>query len=231
MRHYINITGNISAGCSTLTARLAQCCGWTACLERDVQNPFLAGFYEAPDRWAFHNQAYFVVQSMEQHLNLLSDANLTDAVVIQDYSVYDPTEVYSRAMVEYGALRLDELHLLERLFELMKPSVRVPDLLIYLDAPIEVLWERLNRRGRESERSVVLGYLEILGRHYERFIAGWGLSPVIRINTEDVDFRSDENVILCICNRIREALPSVSTNGGVFSRIVARNNCKCTENR
>ncbi len=202
MRFYVNITGNLAVGCTTLATRLAEAYGWHVVLERDVESPFLRRFYEEPNRWAFHNQVYFIMQSLEQHVHLSNPA-LADATVVQDYSVFDPLEVYARAMAEFGALNTDELEVLERLFRLFEPLIRVPDVLVHLTAPLEKTWSRVSRRGRWSELTVSIRYLEILQRQYDRLMRSWVKSPIVVVDTELVDFVAHDDVLRHIGDEIR----------------------------
>ena len=206
MRRYINITGNLAVGCTTLAIHLAESYGWIASLERDVQSPFLGRFYADPRRWAFHNQAYFITQSLEQHLDLLRDPGLAEATVVQDYTVYDPLEIYAKAMAEYGALSPEELSMLERMFNLMVSLVRPPDVLVYLKAPISVVWRRVRERARQSERTVDLNYLQILQNVYDKFIEAWRLSPVVTVDADSIDFRADSDALHQIGDAIQAHL-------------------------
>jgi deoxyadenosine/deoxycytidine kinase len=210
VRFYVNVTGNLAAGCTTIAIRLGEAHGWHVILERDVESPFLKKFYDEPKRWAFHNQVYFIMQSLEQHLILSSDVTLANATVVQDYTIFDPLDVYARSMAELGALSADELEVLERLFRLFKGLVRAPDLLVYLKAPLEVIWSRVRKRARPTERAVDIRYLEVLQECYDRFIRSWTKSPIIVVDTGSVDFTVDDAALRRLGDEIRGHLPALA---------------------
>lgn len=214
MTFYVNITGNLAVGCTTLALQLGRLRGWHVCLERDVESPFLKAFYEDPARWAFQNQVYFVTQSLEQYSALLADPQLANATVVQDYTVYDPVEVYAPAMAELGALRAEELAILERLFRLFTPSIRPPDVLVYLTAPLGLIFDRVKRRARPTEQAVDMRYLEILQHRYDRFIRDWSWCPVVTIDSRSLDVGTDEEPLRAIGDEIQSHFASRMASRG-----------------
>jgi len=187
---FIVVSGSIGAGKSTLVNGLSAAVGSEAVIERHSENPYLQSFYESPARWAFHVQAAFLKLSIEDYERV---GTVGGAVL--ERTLEERQDVFARELFESGALSHEEFEILARLQRIATehPLPR-PDLLVYLHAPPDVLAERIAARDRSGESNVSLGYLQGLGSRYEQFAAAWGASPLVTIDTLEVDVRKQEGL-------------------------------------
>ena len=170
-RHIV-VEGPIAAGKSALAAKLAAHCNARTLLEHPQENPFLEKFYRDAERYALPAQMFFLFQRMD-----LVKATLT-VIVTGNGTVSAatlPTQIISDFLLEkdviFSRLTLDEdqLALYQQLYEHMQPHAPVPDLVIYLQAPPEVLAERMRSRNLASEALISETYLSRLCESYSRF--------------------------------------------------------------
>lgn len=200
---FISITGNTAAGTTTLARRLNQVVGWQAVYSEDYlnQSPFFANFIQEPSRWAFHNQVFFIAEYIEGYRAATSPSAHEGRIVCLDYTIYE-LGIYTEAMKSRGFLDLDEYKVLRKIFGLLEPTLRIPDLLIYLTAGIDVLIRRIQKRGRSVESEMMdKGYLKALQHSCDGFIASWTRGPVIRIDSEKMDFLHNDEVVRLIATQ------------------------------
>src|SRR2546427_5451269 len=126
---YINITGNIGSGTTTLCRKLGKHFNWKLNSSQAHASPYLKNFYQNKGKFAFHNQLYIIIQSMCTQTKL--DFSRT---ICQDYTAFEHNAVYSKVMLDFGFIQKDEFSLLNELFKTILPNVKKPDLLIYLHA-------------------------------------------------------------------------------------------------
>ncbi len=199
----ISITGNTATGTTTLTRRLNQLVGWRAVYSEDYLNrsPFFAKLFQEPSRWAFHNQVFFVAEYIERYRAATQPSENEYQIMCLDYTVYE-LMVYTEAMRARGFLDLDEYRTLRKIFGLLEPTLRIPDLLIYLTARIDVLIRRIQKRGRSVESEMMdKDYLKALQRSCDGFTASWTRGPVLRIDSEKTDFLHDDDVVSLIATQ------------------------------
>ena len=177
---YIAIDGPIGAGKTSLAARLATLWGAQALLEQPEGNPFLAEFYRDAARHAFQTQAFFLLQRMGQ-LQAPLDPALAEGRFIADFML--------EKNILFAQLTLagDELALYDALHRQLQPQVRIPDLVIHLQAPPEVLQARIGARGIAMEQAISLDYLQRLSECYSHFFYHYEDAPVLTVNTEHLD--------------------------------------------
>ena len=186
MQHrYIVVEGPIGVGKTSLAASLAKRFGGATVLEAVEENPFLARFYEDRHQYALQTQLFFLLSRFKQQQEL-AQQDLFDSVTVTDY-------LLAKDRI-FATLNLDrnELALYDRVYEALAPRVAKPDLVIYLQARLEVLLARIRRRGREFERKFDSGYLEEVMNAYNEFFFHYSDSPLLVINTSDIDFVNDE---------------------------------------
>ncbi|HET7416827.1 MAG TPA: deoxynucleoside kinase [Solirubrobacterales bacterium] len=184
---FIVVSGNIGAGKSTLVKSLAEALGSVGVLERHTKNPYLQSFYESPARWAFHAQAGFLRLSIEDYERVCAAGG-----AVLERTLEEHHDVFARELHDSGMLSDQEFEILERLQRSV--SLPRPDLLIYLHAPPRTLAERIALRDRAGESNVSLEYLTGLGRRYEEFAARWDASPLVPVDTVELDFRRDDGL-------------------------------------
>jgi deoxyadenosine/deoxycytidine kinase len=201
-KRFVLIAGNISSGKTSLTERLGKQLGWQTAYESVVDNPYLSDFYGEMGKWSFHLQIFFLGHRAEQHLML---ANIDEPAII-DRSIYEDAEIFSRALVKLGNMSERDFHTYRKIFDLVVGKLPVPDLLIYLKAPIPVLLERIQNRGREMEMGITAEYLGLLEEYYQSWMAKFDLCPVLTIRTDDLDFVHRTKHLEIIIQRIHEKL-------------------------
>ena len=181
-RSFIAIEGNIGAGKTTLATMLADHWNGRLLLEEFVDNPFLARFYEQPDRHAFSVELYFLADRYHQLRSELSSPDLFHELVVSDY-------YFAKSLIFAGNnLVEDEYGLFHRLFEIMFGNLPDPDLLVYLYLDIDRLMENIQKRGRIYEQQIDREYLSQVQQRYLQFIRqSKGLTALI-VDINSLDF-------------------------------------------
>ncbi len=183
-KSFIAIAGNIGAGKSTLTARLAESFGWEPFFEANAENPYLADFYGDMRRWSFHSQVFFLGKRLEHHRQLLDHPGS----VVQDRTVYEDAEIFARNLYEQADMDERDYDAYYRLYQAVSAFLPPPDLIVYLEASVPTLLAHIQQRGRAFERRIQPAYLHHLNNLYERWITGWTVCPVLRIPMDTLDF-------------------------------------------
>ena len=199
---FVAVAGNIGSGKSSLTLGLSRLLGWRAWPEAVDENPYLSDFYGAMARWAFHVQVYFLARRFQHHREILRSA----APGIQDRTIYEDGEIFARNLFDSGLMSERDHATYAMLFAAMVASLRPPDLLVFLDAPVEVLLERIRRRGRSFEQEIPAAYVARLNERYRAWADGWNRSPIVRVNAAATDFALDERGLRDVADQVREAL-------------------------
>lgn len=200
--YFVAIAGNIGAGKSTLTGRLAEVFGWQPFYEANAENPYLADFYADMTRWSFHSQVFFLGKRLEHHHQLLQHPGS----VVQDRTVYEDAEVFACNLYEQGHMAARDYDAYRRLYDAIRAFVPPPDLIIYLQASVNTLLSHINKRGREFEQNISPEYLERLNRLYNRWIDGWTACPVLRIDMDKLDFQFNNGHFVQIADSVQAAL-------------------------
>ncbi|OGO17233.1 MAG: deoxynucleoside kinase [Chloroflexi bacterium RBG_16_48_8] len=201
-KRFVLVAGNISSGKTSLTERLGNRLGWETAYESVVDNPYLADFYADMKAWSFHLQIFFLGHRAEQHLALARSSS----PAIIDRSIYEDAEIFSRALVKLGNMSERDYKTYRAIFDQVVQNLPVPDLLIYLKAPISVLLERIRNRGREMEVAISRDYLQLLEEFYEKWMADFDTCPVLTIRTDDLDFVHRHQHLEVIIQRIHDKL-------------------------
>jgi len=186
MEHrYIAVEGPIGVGKTSLTKLLAERLEGRPVLETVEDNPFLPAFYKEPAAHAFQTQLFFLLSRYQQQ-QALSQQDLFAQVTVSDY-VFAKDRIFATL-----TLQPDELSLYERVYAALGPRVVQPDLVIYLQARLEVLLQRIRRRARDYERQFDADYLAKLAAAYNDFFFHYSDTPLLVINTSDIDFVHNE---------------------------------------
>jgi len=186
-RHrYIVVEGPIGVGKTSLTRTLSKRLNARSVFELVEENPFLASFYQDRSKHAFQTQLFFLLSRFKQQQELFQQ-ELFSQVTVSDY-------LFAKDRI-FASITLDpnELALYERVYEHLGPRVMKPDLVIYLQARLDVLLARIRKRGREFERKFDPEYLAELARTYNDFFHRYDETPLLVINTSDIDFVESEN--------------------------------------
>ena len=178
---YIVIEGPIGVGKTTLTRALAKRFGARTVFEIVEENPFLASFYQDRNKFAFQTQLFFLLSRFKQQQDLFQQELFSQGTV-SDY-------LFAKDRI-FASITLDpnELALYERIYDMLGPRVMKPDLVIYLQARMDVLLTRIKKRGREFERKFDADYLGELSRTYNDYFHRYDDTPLLIINTSDLDF-------------------------------------------
>src|ERR1700704_5517118 len=182
---YIVVEGPIGVGKTSLTRALSKRFSARSVFEIVEDNPFLASFYQDRNKFAFQTQLFFLLSRFKQQQELFQQ-DLFNQVTVSDY-------LFAKDRI-FASITLDpnELTLYERIYEHLGPRVLKPDLVIYLQARLDVLLARIKKRGREFERRFDAEYLAELSRTYNDFFHRWDETPLLVINTSDIDFAESE---------------------------------------
>jgi deoxyguanosine kinase len=177
---YVVVEGPIGVGKTSLARRLGNSFGCELVLEQDAENPFLERFYRDPKSVAFQTQLYFLFQRARQ-LQDIRQADLFEKVRVADYML-DKDRLFAR-------LTLDEQEyaLYEQVYARLAIDAPAPDLIVYLQAPVDVLLDRIARRGIAYEQQIERRYLERLNDAYARFFLEFDAAPLLIVNAADID--------------------------------------------
>jgi len=201
-KHLVLVAGNIGAGKTSLTERLAARLNWDSGYESVSDNPYLSDFYADMRAWSFHLQVFFLGHRAAQHKALASSPR--SAII--DRSIYEDAYIFARALYEMGNLTERDYLAYRRLFDLMVESLPAPSLLIYLRASVEVLTERIARRARAIEAGIGADYLRLLDRYYDEWLADFNICPVLTIRSDSLDFAHRKDDLDIVVQRIEDRL-------------------------
>ncbi len=177
---YISVEGPIGVGKTTMARLLAKKLSATLMLE-DIQNPFLPDFYADKKGAAFQCQLFFLLTRYQQQQTLVQ-RSLFDSRVVADY-IPRKDKIFA-----HMNLNDSELALYEKLYTLLMEPLPKPDAVIYLQATTETLVKRIRSRNRDYERRISDDYIEQLNKAYNFFFFHYQETPLLIVNTNDVDF-------------------------------------------
>lgn len=184
-RHLV-IEGNIGSGKTSLTRMLAESWNARTMLETFEENPFLPKFYEEPERFAFPLELSFLAERFHQKKSELSQIDLFQPSLISDY-LFDKSLIFAKIN-----LPEDEYNLYNSLFQIIHERLPTPDLIVYLQCSPGRALENIAKRGRSYESSIQLEYLKKINDGYLAHFNGYDPKYVLRINTTEMDFVSNQ---------------------------------------
>jgi deoxyadenosine/deoxycytidine kinase len=178
---YIVVEGPIGVGKTSLARILAAEFQARIVFEHVEDNPFLPKFYKARETYAFQNQTFFLLNRYHQQLELCQQ-DLFNQNTVADY-------LFAKDNI-FAALTLssEELKLYQQIYDLLTARVPKPDLVVYLQARPEVLYKRVKKRDKSYERGVTFEYLAEVAQAYNRFFFNYNETPLLVVNTSDIDF-------------------------------------------
>jgi deoxyguanosine kinase len=192
---YVVVEGPIGSGKSTLARLIAQKYNANLMLEDAGANPFLPQFYRDMKRYALATQMFFLFQRINQ-LAEIKQPDLFEKKTIADYMLAKDSL--------FAKLTLDdnEFQLYSQLYNHLKPQAPTPDLVIYLQATVNTLMTRIQRRARPMERGITEDYLLRLSETYTRFFYDYSDSPILIVNSDRFNFADNPEHLQMLCTRI-----------------------------
>ena len=197
---YVVVEGPIGVGKTTLARRLARSYDAEEIFEAPAENPFLPRFYENPDANALATQLYFLLQRVRQ-LQALRQRDLFARTRVGDYLI-DKDRIF--AELTLGA---DELTLYNQVYEEIVGDPVRPDLVIYLQAPVDVLLARIASRAIPYEAAVDAEYLQRLNAAYTRFFYHYDDAPLLMVDTSEADYVNRRDDLETVLDLIRDTKP------------------------
>ena len=196
---YVVVEGPIGVGKTTFASRLADHIGGDILLEAPEENPFLERFYLEGPPMALPTQLYFLFQRSRQ-FQALKQGDLFRPRIVADFMVQkDP--LFARINLDNDALAL-----YQQVFDKVTMEAPVPDLVIYLQASVEQLQERIKKRDRKEERNIDPLYLQRLSDAYTEFFYHYDESPLLIVNTGGLDLAEGEEDFRLLMGRIGQTL-------------------------
>jgi deoxyadenosine/deoxycytidine kinase len=184
MKRYIAVAGTIGSGKSSLVAWLEKTYDLKPFYEPNEENPYLADFYKDMKRWAFQSQAFFLAHKLELHQSL--ERSKVPAVI--DRTIYEDAEIFARNLYLQKHIDARDWQVYERLYQGIQKALRPPDLLIQLTCSLGTTKKRIKKRGREMEAAIPDAYLRRLHKMYEAWFERYDLSPVLKLDTTELDY-------------------------------------------
>jgi len=184
--YYIAIEGVIGVGKTSLAKIISKKLSAKLLLEKPEENPFLDDFYRDTERYAFQTQIFFLLSRYRQQMEL-KQADLFSKLIVSDY-MFQKDKLFASIN-----LNEKEFSLYNNLYRLLEKNILKPDLVIYLQASVNRLMQNIKTRGRSYEKYIEPEYIESLIHVYNEFFFMYYDSPLLIINTEEIDFVNNEN--------------------------------------
>lgn len=193
---YIVVEGPIGVGKTSLAGRLADSLGASLLLEEAQDNPFLERFYQNPRQAALPTQLYFLFQRARQ-IKALRQRDLFRPARVSDF-LMEKDRLFAELTLDD-----DELRLYQQVYGQLTLDAPAPDLVIYLQAPVEVLLARIHKRGLSHERLIETAYLQRLVDAYTDFFYHYAAAPLLIVNAAEIDPVNNEQDYQQLLERAR----------------------------
>ena len=192
---YIVVEGPIGVGKTTLARKLGEHLGGSLLLENPDSIPFLPKFYQDMTRYALPTQLSFLFQRVD-HVASLAQMDLFGGVTVADF-LFDKDPLFAELV-----LNDDEFRLYSDIYRHLRVQAPSPDLVIYLQADIDTLLDRVRTRSRDYEARIGDGYLRKLAERYSRFFYDYADAPVLIVNTENLNLVENADDFRLLLRRI-----------------------------
>lgn len=194
---FIVVEGPVGVGKTTLAKRLAESFNTDLLLEGADSNPFLNGFYDNQRNVAFQTQLFFLFQRAQQ-MQDLRQSDLFRPVHVADF-IMEKDRLFAELTLDE-----EEFKLYQQVYQHLTIDAPAPDLVIYLQAPVDVLKKRIAQRGRSYEKNMTTDYLNRLNESYARFFYDYMKSPLLIVNAEEIDLVNNESDYTLLLQQIRK---------------------------
>ena len=194
---YIVIEGPIGVGKTTLARRLAESFGSDLLLEGAEENPFLERFYQDPRSVAVQTQLFFLFQRAQQ-LKALRQGDMFQPVRVAEY-IMEKDRLFAELTLDK-----EEFKLYEQVYAHVTIDAPQPDLVVYLQAPVEVLRRRIIERGRGYEKHMDTDYLQRLSESYMQFFHNYSQAPLLIVNAAEIDFANNQRDFELLLQQVRK---------------------------
>jgi deoxyguanosine kinase len=199
--NYISIEGNIGAGKTTLSTKIAERYNGKMILEQFEDNPFLQKFYDNPEKYAFTLELSFLAERYQQLKTELANQNLFHDFTISDYFL-NKSLIFARK-----TLNDDEYQLFWKLFSIMDANLPKPDLLVHLYVGLERLQSNIKKRGRSYEQKIPDDYLQKIQESYYEYLKQQQGLRILVLELNDVDFVANDSDFEMILDYINKEYP------------------------
>jgi deoxyadenosine/deoxycytidine kinase len=203
---HIAIAGHIGVGKSSLTKLLSDSLGIPPFHEPNLHNPFLIRFYADMSQWAFHSQVFFLVNKFNAHRKFI----LTQNPMIQDRTIYEDAEIFAEHLCQNGCMNPDEYQTYSDLYNEFIQLLPAPDLMIYMRADVDILYDRIKNRGRVEEQDIPREYMESLYVLYESWFERYDRSPKIVLEVNEMDFVNHQGDREWVVKHVRSQIATLS---------------------
>jgi len=193
---YIVVEGPIGVGKSSLTKKLARSFGADSVMEKAEANPFLERFYKDPKGAALPVQLFFLFQRAKQ-VQQMRQGDMFEPVRVSDF-ILDKDRIFARLNLDD-----DEYWLYEQIYQQLSIDAPVPDLVVYLQAPVDVLLNRVEKRGIGYEQLIQREYLDNLSKAYTNFFHSYDRSPLLVVNTQNINPIANEADYQLLLDKIK----------------------------
>lgn len=183
---YIAVEGCIGVGKTTLARNIAQLFNYDMLLEQPQENPFLERFYRDPKSTALPTQLFFLFQRANQ-LQALRQDDIFEPVRVADFLI-EKDQLFARTTLDD-----DELNIYRQVYDKLVINAPRPDLVIYLQAPLDVLLERIRQRGISAEQHISADYLKALSDAYTEFFHFYDGAPLLIVNAKDLNLAQNRD--------------------------------------
>ena len=200
--YYVAIEGCIGVGKTSLAKLLTERLEAKLILEKFEDNPFLPDFYKNPERYAFQTQLFFLLSRYRQQIDL-QQTDLFYKCIVSDY-------IFAKDRL-FATLNLSEkeISLYDNVASLLEKNITFPNLVIFLQSDTERLMENIRKRGRNYEKQMDWKYIDSLNQVYNEYFFRYDKSPLMIINTNDIDFVNNKDDLEEVLSFIRKPIQGV----------------------
>ena len=200
--YYVAIEGCIGVGKTSLAKLLTERLEAKLILEKFEDNPFLSDLYQNPERHAFQTQLFFLLSRYRQQIDL-QQTDLFYKCIVSDY-------IFAKDRL-FATLNLSEkeISLYDSVASLLEKNITFPNLVIFLQSDTDRLMENIRKRGRNYEKQMDWKYIDSLNQVYNEYFFRYDKSPLMIINTNDIDFVNNKDDLEEVLNFIRKPIQGV----------------------